>query len=235
MHITIHPEYCSLTSFVERLPICFEQDGELLYEGRNRLKIMHTGHLDITVKSFKIPHIINRVAYAFFRPSKAKRSYWNALKLQDKGICTPSPIAYIEEKKKGLFSRSFYISLYVCYPGLMRELHDRSLCEVKDLAEAFAHFTADIHNRQIYHLDYSPGNILYKKQEKQYTFCLVDINRMRFDKKVDEKAAAFKLRKLWGYEEVILFIAGIYANDRGFNEDKFKNKVLRYRRKFWKK
>jgi serine/threonine protein kinase len=152
--------------------------------------------------------------------------------LQDKGICTPCPIAYIEEKRKGLFSRSFYVSSYVGYPGLMRELHDRSLGEVRDLAEAFAHFTADIHNRQIYHLDYSPGNILYKKQGTQYSFCLVDVNRMNFNA-VDKKKAAFSLRRLWGKEEVILFIAGVYARDRGFNEEEFKNNVLEYRRKFW--
>ncbi|MDR1258860.1 MAG: serine/threonine-protein kinase [Tannerellaceae bacterium] len=234
MQITISPEYRRLATFVERLPIRFETEGESVYKARNEIKLMHAGGLDVAVKSFRIPHIINRIAYTFFRPSKARRSYFNALKLQEAGVNTPSPVAYMEEKKGGLLSRSFYISSYVGYPGLLRELNDRSLDQVKDLAEAFAHFTADVHNRGILHRDYSPGNVLYEKKEGQYHFCLVDINRMSFCKRIDERAAALSLRRLWGNTDVIVFIAEVYARDRGFDEKVFKDKVLLYLRRFRK-
>ncbi|MDR0682238.1 MAG: hypothetical protein LBG15_10400 [Dysgonamonadaceae bacterium] len=234
MNIT-NPDYQLLCPDIQNLPAWFEQEGDIIYKGRNELRRFFFNNQDLVVKSFKIPHFINRIAYTFFRSSKAGRSYRNALKLQEKGIYTPSPIASIEEKEKGLLSRSFYVSSYVSYSGLLRELHGCPLKEVKDLAEAFAHFTADIHRQHVLHFDYSPGNILYEKNGEQYHFCLVDVNRMRIDKKIDEKTAAFNLRKLWGKTEVILFIAGIYARDRGFNEKKFKDLVLLYRHNFWKR
>jgi serine/threonine protein kinase len=234
MNIIINPDYQSLYFDIQNLPVRFEQEGKIIYEGRNKLKRFLFNNQDLVIKSFKIPHIFNRVAYTFFRSSKARRSYRNALKLQEMGIYTPSPVAYIEEKEKGLLSRSFYVSSHVSYPGLLRELRGHSLEEVKGLAEAFAHFTADIHSRQVLHFDYSPGNILYEKKGEQYHFCIVDVNRMRFDEKINEKTAAFNLRKLWGKKEVILFIAGIYARDRGFDEKKFQDLVLQYRQKFWK-
>jgi tRNA A-37 threonylcarbamoyl transferase component Bud32 len=233
MNIIINSDYQSFCFDIEKLPARFEHEGETVYKDRNILKKYSINDRDLIVKSFKIPRFINRIVYVFFRSSKAERSYRNALKLIDKGIYTPAPVAYIEEKEKGLLSRSFYVSLYAPCPGLLRELHGRPLEEVKDLAEAFAHFTADIHDRQVLHFDYSPGNILYEKKDEQYHFCLVDVNRASIDKKIDEKTAAFNLRKLWGKTEVILFIAGIYARDRGFDEKKFKNRVLLYRRKFW--
>jgi serine/threonine protein kinase len=233
MHITINPEYHHLASFIERLPIRFETEGESIYKARNEIKLMHAASgMDVAVKAFRIPHIINRIAYVFFRPSKARRSYLNALMLREEGICTPSPVAYMEEKKGGLLARSFYVSSYVGYPGLLRDLNDRPFDRVKDLAEAFAHFTADIHSRGVLHRDYSPGNVLYEKKEDRYHFCLVDINRMSFRKKIDERAAAFSLRKLWGNTDVIAFTAEVYARDRGFDEKVFKDKVLLYRRRF---
>jgi serine/threonine protein kinase len=234
MNIIINPDYQSVYPNIQNLSVWFEQEGDIIYKGRNELRRFFFNNQDLVIKSFKIPHFINRIAYTLFRSSKTGRSYRNALKLQERGIYTPSPVAYIEEKEGGLLSRSFYVSSYVSYPGLLRELHGRPLEEVKELAEAFAHFTADIHSKQVLHRDYSPGNILYEKNDEQYHFCLVDVNRMHFDKKIDEKTAAFNLRKLWGKTEVILFIAGTYACDRGFNEKKFKDMVLMYRQNFWR-
>jgi serine/threonine protein kinase len=231
----IHPGYDTLRPLIERLPARFEHEGESIYKARNELKLIRTGLLDMAVKSFRIPHFVNRIAYAFFRPSKAKRSYKNALKLREKGIPTPLPVAYLEERVHGLLSRSYYISSYATSPGLLRDLNHRPLDQVKDLAEAFALFTADLHNRHILHLDYSPGNILYEKKEERYIFSLVDINRMRFQGKINDKTAAFNLRKLWGNTEVILFIAGVYARKRGFDENKFEKMILQYRKKFWNK
>jgi serine/threonine protein kinase len=237
MRITLHPDYEALAPFIGSLPERFDREGEPVYRARNEIRRMQAAGTDLAVKSFRIPHLVNRIAYTFLRPSKAGRSYRNALKLLQRGIATPAPVACLEERRGGLLARSYYVSAYAGCPGLMRELLQRPLDQVKELAEAFAHFTASMHRqRQTLHLDYSPGNILYERNERgEYLFCLVDINRMRFDRYIGEKAAAFNLRKLWGETETILFIAGVYARDRGFDEQAFKDKVLRYRRKFWRR
>jgi aminoglycoside phosphotransferase (APT) family kinase protein len=233
MKIVIHPGERALSPFIENVPASFAAGEDYIYKGRNEIKLARAGERELAVKSYKVPHLVNRVAYTFPRASKARRAYRNALELVARGVPTPSPVAYIEEKRGGLLSRSFYISSYERYPGMLRELHGQPLEEVKELAAAFARFTADVHRRRVLHLDYSPGNIIYEKRDDSYHFCLVDVNRMRIGTCVNERAAAFNLRKLWGKTETVLFIAGVYARERGFDEKRFKERVARYRRDFW--
>jgi serine/threonine protein kinase len=232
--IRANAAYKDWGDFYTTLPDRFAQKGTRIYQSRNEIRLIPFGDESVVVKSFKTPHWINRIAYGFFRPSKAKRSYEYALLLKEKGINTADPIAYMEEKKMGLLFRSYYISAYVNYPGLLRELAFHPLQEIKDLVEAFAHFTASLHNQQIVHLDYSPGNILYEKTGEQYRFCLVDINRMKFEK-IEMQAGCFNLRRLWGSDDTIRHIARIYAKDRNFDEEECIALTLHYHKKFWKR
>jgi serine/threonine protein kinase len=234
MNIIIHPEYTYLNDFILNLPSFFNKSGNLIYKSRNELKDFNAERGKVVVKSFKVPHLINKIAYTFFRPSKAKRSYNYALILTKDGIETPNPIAYMEEKKNGLLNRSYYISNYVNYPGLLRELAYHPLEEVKELVKAFALFTASLHEKEVLHLDYSPGNIMYEKRKDQYYFCLVDINRMKFGK-IDMKNGCFNLRRLWGSDETIAYLAKEYALARGFSSEDCVALVLKYHHKFWEK
>jgi serine/threonine protein kinase len=224
-----------MEDFVKSLPANFETCGESIYKARNEVKVIYDGDDCLVAKSFKIPHLINKIAYSFLRPSKARRSYLNALELINNNVNTPVPIACIEERKCGLFARSYYISSYIQGQSTLRDVHYCTLDQVKELAAAFALYTACIHHRRILHRDYSLGNILYEKIDGLYHFSLVDINRMRFGKEVGLRAAAFGFRKLWDNDDVALYIAGIYARERGFDEETFKAALLKYRRRFWKK
>jgi serine/threonine protein kinase len=46
--------------------------------------------------------------------------------------------------------------------------------------EAFAAFSWQLHEKGVYHIDYSPGNVLIKKEKDRYIFSIVDVNRMKF-------------------------------------------------------
>ena len=63
---------------------------------RNTIKNVTTQDLVLNIKSFKVPHLVNRIAYSFFRKSKANRSFEYANDLIKKGIKTPKPFAYFE-------------------------------------------------------------------------------------------------------------------------------------------
>ncbi|MDR1810528.1 MAG: hypothetical protein LBR34_09050 [Prevotella sp.] len=234
MKIIIHPRYAHLTAFLEELPQRFRTEGRTIYSGRNEIRIFEAGQLKLVAKSFRKPHIFNQIAYSFFRPSKAERSYGHAVRLLEKGIDTPAPVAYIEDYRGGLLAASYYIAVYKEYPGLLRELDFRPLEEVRELVEAFAHFTADLHNKGVLHIDYSPGNILYKHENGQYSFCIVDLNRMKFTG-VNMKTGCFNLRKLWATDEIMTCIARIYAADRRFDAEKCISLTLSAFRKFWEK
>ena len=45
-----------------------------IHKARNELKVISQNNIETIVKSFKVPHIINKIAYTFFRYSKAKKS-----------------------------------------------------------------------------------------------------------------------------------------------------------------
>jgi serine/threonine protein kinase len=234
MKIIINPEYKRLTSFIEAIPSLFDKKGEVIYKERNEIKVFDAGEEKIIVKSFKIPHFFNKIIYSCLRSSKAERSYKYALKLIEKEINTSMPVAYLEEKQTGLLTSSYYVSIYKEYPGMLRELRYSPLTEKKELACAFARFTADIHQKGVFPLDYSPGNILYQKIGDEYNFCLIDINRMRFVP-VDLALGAYGFRRLWGNEETLSFIAKEYAKLRNFDEEKFEYLALKHHRIFWKK
>lgn len=232
MKLVVHAAYSFLAEPLSRLPQEFQEQGEVIYEGRNELRRIQMGKEDLIVKSFQVPHLINRIAYSFFRPSKAKRSYEYSLRLQEKGIQAAEPVAYIEEKRFGLFSTSYYVSLFCDYPGLMRELAYHPLAEVKELVTHFARFTAHLHQKEVLHLDYSSGNILYKKVDEEYHFCLVDINRMKFEA-VSMDTACFNFRRLWGSDETLIYFATTYAQARGFDESECVKLTMKYRQEFW--
>ena len=102
MRVIINPKYAHLQKRIEGIPVFFENEGNVVYDGRNILKRVNLDNVDVVVKSFKKPHIINRVVYSFFRQSKAERSYIYSMEIQKHGFETPEPVAMIEQYQKGL-------------------------------------------------------------------------------------------------------------------------------------
>ena len=89
---------------------------------RNTIKNLTSQNLNLNIKSFKVPHLINRIAYSFFRKSKANRSFEYANDLIKKGIKTPKPFAYFEYSNLKLLHKSFYVSEQISYNLTYREL-----------------------------------------------------------------------------------------------------------------
>ena len=193
---------------IEEVKKYFLNATQTIYAGRNSLKIITYNHTDVIVKSFKIPHLINKVAYTFFRDSKAKKSYNHALKIDD---FTPRPIGYVEYFQFGLIGESYYVSENYRYDFTIREaLLENDFKNKRDVFNAFAAFTFSLHNYNIEHLDYSPGNILIKELENGYEFKIVDINRMRF-RRLSRHERLENFSKLWAKDDDLTFIAEAYA------------------------
>lgn len=233
--IVINDDYQQLSQFIHELPDVFATLGTTTYAERNTIKTFEVNNITLNVKAFKVPRLINQIAYALLRDSKAKRSYLYAMRLLEVGINTPAPIAYIEYKRAILFKNSFYVSEHIEVDNEMRVLQKGTLQEHQNLLTAFAKFTAHLHQLKVFHIDYSSGNIMYTLRNGAYTFYLVDLNRMEFDKEIGAEKAAHNFRRLWGSDEMILYFAEIYAKERGFEPKEFQKSVLKYREQFWTK
>lgn len=232
MKIVINSSYNYLEDFIKNLPNDFNDIGNTIQERRNVIKVVDIDGIKLNVKRFKKPILLNRFVYSFVRKPKAYKAYYNALKVLEKGFQTPTPIAYIEEKENGLLSTSYFISTQL---ENVREIRDYyfSQCDDSDsnILSTFALFTAQLHEADILHLDYSPGNILYSKIEDTYEFSLVDINRMSFEKVSIEKGC-LNFCRLFEYDAAAIFIAKEYAKARKTDEKLCIDLILKYKHQF---
>lgn len=222
---TINPRYAHLKGFIGSIPSVFGTSGKVIYKARNELRQFDVEGISVVVKSFKVPHFINKIAYSYFRKSKAQRSYDYGLKLLSLGIDTPEPIAYIEVEKNGLLVNSYYICLASDYTTF-RDIYDQRLEDKLDVVKGVGDFAAKIQKQGVIHKDFTQGNILFKKYENgEVVFSLIDINRLVFsDVNVEQGCLMFK--GIWESEEAIRVMAKAYATSMGYNEHQVENLVL---------
>ena len=210
----IHPDYAFCSDFIHRLPDIFHTEGKTIFKARNEVKIFEQKGVEFVVKSFKTPHLINKIAYSVLRDSKAERAYKYAMILLNKGISTPAPVAYIEIRKYGLLFNSFFVSVKSLFHRELREIaNSPDLSEAYPVINDFARFTADLHRKGIFHKDYSSGNILFGKTGDHYDFDLLDLNRMKF-RDVDIKTGCKTFDRLCFSEELHRFFLQKYVDAR---------------------
>jgi len=230
----INRKYDHLREWLERLPEDFERLGEVIYDRRNQLRVIKApdGTL-VNAKRYGIPHAVNRLAYSLgIRQPKGLRAYTYPTRLLERGIETPEPIAYIEQRHCGLLGVSYFVSVQSPLQHMMYEWGDAPEGSYEEMAMALGRFTARMHDREVLHLDYSPGNILWDRDDEGYHFAVVDINRMRFGK-VDIKDGCAALRRLWGPKRFIELIARSYAQARGLDEEQAVHLTMQARAAFW--
>ena len=207
---------------------------------RNVIKIVELNHLNLNIKGFKIPNIINQIAYNFFRKSKAQRSFEYANKLIELAVGTPNPIAYFEYKTSLLFKKSFYVSEQLDSDLTYRELvHDFDYPDYDNILRAFTRFTFDLHEKGIQFLDHSPGNTLIKKQvDGTYKFYLVDLNRMIFGV-LDFETRIKNFARLSKHKSMVEVMSDEYAKCIGEDYNKIFNLMWQetqgFRAKFTRK
>ena len=237
MKIVINPEYEYLRKWIEQMPSFFEDSGELLFKGRNLIKVFTLDDdMDINVKRYRKPSLFNRIVYSFFRKSKAARSYYNTIKIAEKGFDVAAPISYIEIKRSGLLSDSYYICRQCQDVKEIREYNSGPLSGNEDIIEEFARYSAALHDAGIYHLDYSPGNIIFRNDNGKYSFILVDVNRMKFMPVSFDKGCR-NFARLFICDDIYRHIGIVYSESRKniSGKEKTIDLLISYKNSFWKK
>ena len=235
MKIEYNPEYknnLKVTEFIEKLPSRFEQEGSVLFSGRNVIKSFVINPADnilkqVVVKRYKFHNAIQRIAYSFFRASKAARAFHNAAQLRTRGIDTPREIAYIEEWKSGLFTYGYFITGFDGAPGIAERLTEPKEFD-RDLATDFARFAAHLHSRGILHHDLNSTNVLYHSGEEHYRFSIIDINRMKLyplGKYPSDRECMENLTRFCGRMDLFEHVAGEYVKARGWAADTVRKMI----------
>lgn len=233
----------------------FSSKGIPLGDGkRNKIKLFELDGKTINIKSFKIPHLINKISYKYFRKSKAKRSFEYATLLLEKGIGTPQPIAYFENFDIFGLTDSYYVCEHLECDLTYKELVQMPTLEDHDkILRQFTRFSFDLHEKGIEFLDHSPGNTLIKKNaQSNFDFFLVDLNRMQFHQTMSFDSRMKNLCRLTPKKEMIEVMSNEYAKlyqlypesqifekmwlyTSEFQSNFFKKKQLKKKLKFYKK
>lgn len=238
---------------IENIISKFSNSGIVFIEGkRNVIKLFEIEGMTMNIKSFKIPNLINKITYRYFRKSKARRSFEYATYLLENGVGTPQPIAYFENYNWLGLKDSYYVCEH-----LKCDLTFRELLEIADypdhenILRQFTCFSYRLHQKGIEFKDHSPGNTLIKKNTGEvYDFYLVDLNRMNFHEKMSFELRMKNLCRLTPVKEMVKVMSNEYAKISGesenlifetlwrytadFQEQFYRKKRLKKRFMFWK-
>lgn len=231
----------------------FSNTGKLFGDGkRNSIKLFEVENITINVKSFKIPNLINKIAYKYFRKSKAQRSYEFANRLIENGIGTPQPIAFVENFTPLGLKDSYYFSEHINCDLTYRELVEiENYPDNENILRQFTRFSYLLHQKGIEFKDHSPGNtLIIQSQKGQYDFYLVDLNRMEFHDSMPFELRMRNLCRLTPHKEMVAVMSNEYAKISGEPEEKifntlwkmtadfqyryYRKKRIKKKLKFWK-
>lgn len=227
--LTLHPDFRHLEAFVRSLPERFSRgEGTLIHDGRNQLRTFTHDGLRLVAKSYKIPHLLNRLVYGFLRPGKARRAYRNSLFVQGIGVRTPQPVAYMEMRSGLLFGKSYYVCLESLCPHVYQELFERKFDYEEEVLRSVGRLTALLHNNGCAHKDYGRGNILFRPTENGVELELVDLNRMDFGP-LDIRKGCKNLERLPATPQMHRWLAEEYAKARSFDAEECYRLMVAYR------
>lgn len=199
----------------------FRESKQLLYNGRNQLKIIAQ---DIVVKSFHTPRFPNSFIYGLLRASKAKRSFLNAQLLGD---LTPTPLAYQEYRQCGMLRDSYYACQMSDLPFTWRIVaKDTNFVNREKVVRGIGRFMAYMHEKGCYSLDFSGGNLLVNEDGSRVQ--LVDLNRMRHYTHINIQQGCKQTNRLHLTTSDCYWLAEEYAKARNFDIAHCYRLILKY-------
>ncbi len=158
---------------------CFPKEY-LIQGGRNQLFRQRFEGVDLVVKRFSNRDVWKKVAYRVCE-GKAKRSYLHSQRLNEAGLKSPAPIAWLESWDGPWMRDSFYVCVFTPFDHEARELSQSNLPQRVEKARLLGQSLAKMHRENILHLDLTPGNLLFTSgRDGSWEIQIVDNNRMRF-------------------------------------------------------
>lgn len=235
---TLNPsyqKYSELNAYINNLPESFEHSGNMIWNGRNKIKAVDITMDDVkrmVVKRFKCPNFIQNIGY-IFRSHKARKSYENGMEMIHRGINTPEPIAFVEFRKGLFLTDAYYICKELEDCTEIREAFEKEEWD-KDVAKALAHFFAQLHKCGILHNDMNNTNILFTRKDGDISFTLIDINRVTFYDSIQDipmKERIENMTRFSGRYDLFLFIAKEYASACGIpNPEQWAEQALQQKK-----
>ena len=130
-------------------------------------------------------------------------------------LLIPQEIAYIEIKRNLLLYESYFISNQCSYAAVSQVMESDG--PQLEMIPALVKFLAHLHDLGIIHGDLSMNNILYRIEEGNYEFTLIDINRTKFKESLTKEECIKNMERLSHNKELMNLIGQEYGRLRGWN------------------
>ena len=162
VNIVFNPRYPDIAELAEEIA----RDGvphqaQTIYDGRNRLYRLAFESREVCIKAFHRPAGVNAWVYGNLRHGKARRSYENAMELRRTRLPLSYSAGLCRIRYGRRFDLSYYIYEYISDAVYLRGWEKRP--DAKPLADALAAEMARMHAAGIFHKDFTPGNIFFKR------------------------------------------------------------------------
>ena len=243
MRTVVADHYQELSAFLASLPERMSRgEGEMIYEGRNQVARFRHDGLSLMVKRFKRVNVVQQLAYTFFCKTKAERAFRFANEFLQRSIDTPLPVAYMEERRYGLFSVGYFVSEEVQgteISKLLREVEHYP----DDLAEAVARQVLLMHSNGVLHGDLNLTNFLSTDPCLRtdqpcsvfngYHFVMIDTNRSHFcDGMPTDEQCIQNMVRLTHRRDLYEDLVRRYARLRGWDAEAVAKKALELLERF---
>ena len=195
--------------------------------------------IDITIKVFKHQNWL-KDWYDWRNGSKAKRSYDAARFLQDKGVNTPAPIAWLERWSGKRLLESYYVCLFepgISFRDALSDIYynQRDNAPLMDLLHLVAPAIRTMHDAGFMHGDMGNQNILLPRNESNAWLApqFIDLNRAKYSNEpLTLQQRAFDLARIALPGAYLKIFKTIYNNHQDFPAD-FDKLEQKARDRFW--
>jgi tRNA A-37 threonylcarbamoyl transferase component Bud32 len=145
--------------------------------------------------------------------SRARRAFDAAQKLAKVGVSVAEPLACVEERE-----RDVLVLRYVAGKNLFQALTAAKPAEVAQLLARAARTAARLHAAGATHGDLKPHNVVVPSDPTKQDLVLIDLERVRFDAKKDERRVVRDLAALDAYGQRLRARLGTRARKRAFDQ-----------------
>lgn len=214
MTLLLNPKYEHLRPYLLRIDEHFKREGRVLHSGRNVVKTLRVGDLELCVKHYGRPRLRRRLALKVYATQKGKKAYLRPMQLRERGFESPESVAYVAYNRGLTYKSTYFVCLHSDYRYSMAAADRLHGAERRELIEAFARYAARLHENGFLHRDFSSDNVLYDKVNGRYRFSLIDTNSMRCGRSVGLRAGCRNLARLQGDEAFFRILLDAYARER---------------------
>lgn len=161
------------------------------------------GSARVVVKWHRPPTFKKR-AGSFMRASRGRRAWCSALGLAERMIGAPDAIAYVDRRRFGFITDSFFLAFFLeggaVLPHYARDMRPgMSVRERREFCRELGKFLAGVHRRGVSHTDLKGSNIMVRGGSGPPRFYLLDPEAVKFSGRLRRETVLENLARLDRY------------------------------------